>query len=126
MAKKKPAPILTHAAIGGKKFLLAKDWNETKNVMALIDDSVEVVDSKMRTGVVDIPVELFTGFAWSRHQMDKAIKAVAETGAKVVTLEFLPKQDLAPKAKRSKPAPAVQEAEAAPAAVPEMTVHEAV
>lgn len=121
MAKKKPAAIATHAVIAGKKFLLAKDWNETKNVMSLIDDVVEVVDKKQRTGVVDIPSELFAGFAWTKHQMEKALKALSESGVKVVTLEFLPKEPAAAKTKKPKKEASV-ESEPAPE-VPAMSTH---
>lgn len=121
MAKKKPAPILAHAVIGGKKFLIGKDWNETKNVMSMIDDAVEVVDKKMRTGVVDISVELFRGFEWTRNQMEKALTAIETTGAKIVTLEFLPKEAVAPKAKKAKkPSP---DADPVDAAIPQMSLH---
>lgn len=102
--KRKSVPIATHVVVGGTKFLLAKTWDETKNVMALIDDTVEIVDKKLRTGVVDIPASLFGEFAWSRHQMAKALAAVAATGATEVTLEFLPAEAKTPAAKK-KPVP---------------------
>lgn len=101
--KRKSAPIATHAVVCGKKFLLAKTWDETKNVMSLIDDQVEIVEPKLRTGVVDIPSALFREFAWTRHQMPKAIAALDASGAKEVTLEFLPAEAKAPAARRAKP-----------------------
>ena len=91
MAKqaRKPFKIVPSAVVAGKRYKLGASTDDSRTIMAMIDDHVEVVDPKLSTGVVDIPAGLFLDLNWSKGQASIVKKQIAAKSVETVTLEFL-------------------------------------
>lgn len=90
MAKRKAAPILTHVVVGGQKYQISSSTKDTKAIMERLDNHVEIVDPKLRTGVIDIATSLFADLNWSKGKASVALKQAIAKELPLVSLEFLP------------------------------------
>lgn len=90
MAKRKQIQILTHVVVAGRKYRIASSSVETRQLMERVDNHVEVIDPKQRTGVLDVPIKLFADLNWNKGQATHALKQAFAKGVAEVSLEFLP------------------------------------
>ena len=90
MAKRKAAQILTHVVVAGRKYQISASTKDTKAIMERLDNHVQVVDPKQRTGVIDIATSLFADLNWSKGKASVALKQAIANEVPLVSLEFLP------------------------------------
>ncbi|MGH6805449.1 MAG: hypothetical protein ACREEJ_01125, partial [Ensifer adhaerens] len=76
--------------VGGRKYQISSSTKDTKAIMDRLDNHVEVIDPKQRTGVVDIATSLFADLNWSKGKASVALKQAIANDVPLVSLEFLP------------------------------------